>query len=381
MDNAHWFWDKPASMQGIQNLRGPFKKSKRVLICLNYGATMPDDLVQSMSFIDDPLPTEDTLAEYVSGAMKATGGKVSDEERKQIAQELRGSSPFMGEQLVYQSLTPQGTIDREQLRGNIKRQIDETPGLSTESGSFTLDDIGGLQAVTTYIRRYNDGPRRPVLYVRIEEIEKAMQGHDTDTSGTSSDILGTLLTEMEDNNWTGMMCYGPSGTGKSLFAKAAANTFGARALRLDPNACKGGIVGQTGEQIRRACAVLKAIGGDRVFFCASMNKIDSLPLELRRRFSAGTWFFDCPDDAGRKEIWDIHCKQLDIEYDGYDAKSLTGSDIRDITQRAYELQLPLKEAATYHVPLCKSAPDVIDKCKQGAHGRYLCANKGGLYYK
>ena len=51
----------------------------------------------------------------------------------------------------------------------------------------------------------------------------------------------------------------------------------------------------------------------------------------------------------------------------------------DKAQRAYELGCTTTEAARYHVPLCRSAPDAITKSRTDAHSRYLCANNGGPY--
>jgi len=110
-----------------------------------------------------------------------------------------------------------------------------------------------------------------------------------------------------------------------------------------------------------------------------MNQIASLPPELRRRFAAGTWYFDVLDEEGRKDCWAISAKQFGVEWDGYDAANLTGADIRDIVQGSYELGCTTTEAATYHVPLCKAAPDAISQSRADAQGRYLDANNGGPY--
>jgi SpoVK/Ycf46/Vps4 family AAA+-type ATPase len=234
-------------------------------------------------------------------------------------------------------------------------------------------------SIQDYFRRYFAGPRKPVVMVRIEEIEKALAGVETETSGTAGDALGTFLTAMEDFRWTGLLAYGVSGCGKSLVAKAVANEFGAKAIRFDLNACRGSLVGESERQIRAVMNVLHAIGGDRVFFIASMNKIKTLPPELRRRFAAGTWFFDVLSAEGRKNAWDICARQFDVPWDGYDRDQLTGSDIRDIVQRSYELGCTTTEASAYHVPLANSAPDAIDDARKDAEGRYLDAEHGGPY--
>ncbi len=379
VDNLHWSWEKPAVLQALQNVREPFKASKRCVIGLTLGGNLPADLLQHVSYLADPLPDETALADKVSRVYRsAHENDLDGAEALEVARELRGTSPFRAEQLAAQSLTKTG-IDRDRVRDNARKQIDDTAGLSVETGRETFDDIGGLDAIRGFLTRYFAGPRRPSVVVRIEEIEKALAGFDGDSSGTSADIMGTLLTAFEDYRWTGILAYGVSGCGKSLVAKAAANQFGAKAIKFEPNACKAGLVGQTGSQIRAACEVLHAIGGDRVFFVASMNKIASLPPELRRRFAAGTWYFDVPSKAGRADIWRITADRFAVDYDGYDADNLTGADIRDIVQRSFELSCTTTEAAAFHVPLCKAAPDAIADSRRDAAGRYLDATNGGPY--
>lgn len=378
VENLHWSWDKPATMQALINAREPFKSTNRTIIGLTLNSPIPADLVQSLSFILDPLPTEDALAEICNSIHQSAVGSDLEDSGKSVARELRGCSPFRAEQLAAQSLTKRG-YDANKLRDNARKQINDTVGLSVESGSETFDDIGGLDAIRSYLAKYFSGPRRPSVVVRIEEIEKALAGVGKETSGTSGDALGAILTAMEDNRWTGILAYGVSGCGKSLVAKACANEFGAKAIRFDINACKGSLVGESEKQIRSAMDIIHAIGGERVFFIASMNQIASLPPELRRRFAAGTWYFDVPDKAARKDIWTISCESFGVEHDGYDAEMLTGADIRDIAQRAYELGCSTTEAAGYHVPLCKAAPDAISQSRSDATNRYLDANNGGPY--
>lgn len=381
MDNLHWHWSQAAVMQALQNVREPFKASKRVVIALTNGGTLPTDLQQDCSYVEDPLPDETILSDRVCSIYRSALGpdaELDGEEALGLARELRGSSPFKAEQLAALSLTKEG-FDPSKLRDNARKQINDTPGLSVESTDLTFDDIGGLRAIQEFMERYFQGPRRPTVVVRIEEIEKAMAGVETESSGTAGDALGTFLTAMEDNRWQGLLAHGISGTGKSLVAKATANQFGAKAVRFDINACRGSLVGESEKQIRQAVNILHAIGGDRVFFIASMNKIQSLPPELRRRFAAGTWFFDVPSEESRQNIWNICARQFGVEYDGYDRAQLTGSDIRDIVQRSYELSCSTTEASKYHVPLCSAAPDAIQEARSEAENRYLDADKGGPY--
>ena len=381
MDNLHWFWDKPNVMQALLNARDPFKANKRSVVALVLNATLPADLVQNVSYVEDPLPSEDALGKRVRRIYASAHGEdaeLSDEDTSSFARELRGTSTFRAEQLVAQSLRKDG-LDRDKLRDNARKQINDTPGLSVETGDETFDDIGGLDAIKKHLDLLHAGNNSFDVLVRIEELEKAMAGSSTDSSGTTGDALGVLLTALEDFKWGGMLLVGTPGAGKSLIAKAAANQFGAKAIRFDMNATKNSLVGESGRQIRAAVDVLHAIGGKRVFFLASVNQIASLPPELRRRFNSATYFFDTPDAQQRAEIWGINCEQFGIDYDGYDADQLTGADIRDICRTAWELNITVTEASGYTVPLHKSAPNIISQMRQDASGRYLDANNGGVY--
>jgi hypothetical protein len=46
---------------------------------------------------------------------------------------------------------------------------------------------------------------------------------------------------------------------------------------------------------------------------------------------------------------------------------------------AYRADLTLKDASAFVVPVCKSAADQIAKLREMASGRFISANKAGLY--
>lgn len=170
-------------------------------------------------------------------------------------------------------------------------------------------------------------------------------------------------------------------SGKSLYSKALARTFDARPIRFDLNACKGSLVGESGRKIRAAMKVIKTIGGDRVFFIASVNRLDGLPPELKRRFRRGLWFFDLPNEQDRKRIWQIQRKRwsIDIKDKAPDEDDLTGADIRNICETAYSQGISLRDAMQFVVPLKVQDPDSIEAARRQANGRFIDANKGGVY--
>lgn len=383
--NANRFIQDAAVCQALMNLRDEFKSDQRMVVLLGTGIQLPAELATDVVSWTEPLPSDEQLIEIVSEQVTEAAEQFTKQPTPEAvrvaALALRGCSAFGAEQLAAMSLRKDG-IDLETLHGQAKTVIETTPGLTFEVGSETFSDIGGLEFAKDFGNRLFAGPKAPAVVVRVEELEKSMAGAKGDLSGTSGDALQVLLSSMEDNGWTGMLAYGAAGAGKSLYAKSLANTHGAKAITFDINSCKGSLVGQSEQQIRRAMEVIKTLGGSRVFFVASCNGIDSLPAALLRRFRSGTWFFDVPGDEDRKAIWAICLAKYGIKETSVpDEEDLTGADIRNICDQAYTLGCTLAEARKFVVPLKVQAPADIQGVRNFASGRFLDASKGGVYDK
>lgn len=388
--NAQRFIGDGAVMQAIWNLRDSNASQGRTLILLGTGIDLPSELRSDVVSFDDPLPTEEELKEVVQerteewhGAHAAEDIKVdweaSDKLTGHAATALKGCSRFAAEQLTSLAMT-RDEFSMDDLRHQSRRMIEQTRGLYFEMGDETFDDIGGLDFAKEFGRRYFEGPRRPAVVVRVEELEKSMAGTEGDLSGTSGDSLQVILSAMEDNGWNGILAYGAPGAGKSIYAKSLANSHGALPMRFDVNDCKGSLVGQSERQIRDAMKVIETIGGDRVFFIASVNKLENLPPELQRRFRSGVWFFDAPGEQERATIWDIQLKAHGIEAEDVpDEDGLTGADIRNICEMAHALNCSLKDALRFVVPLKKQSPNAIANARKNADGKFISANTGGAY--
>jgi len=390
--NTHLFLDNPAMVQAVSNLRDPFKGHQCMLVMIGPTVKLPPELTHDVLVIDQPLPTDTQVREVIQSVVDDNSDQLdaspSTDQMDRAARSLRGSTLFAAEQVVSMSLQRDG-LQLDRVRQLHSATIDQTPGLSVEKATETFADIGGLSFAKEFAERLCRGPRAPVVVCRIEEIEKTMAGAAGDMSGTSQDSLQVLLSECEDNNWSGLIAYGCPGSGKTLFAKALANSSEAHAIRLDLSACKGSLVGQSEQRVRAAMKVLKAIGGDRVFFVASCNGLDTLPPELQRRFRCGVWYFDPPSAKDRMAIWHQHaesfgCKStlicsIETEFRSVDEDGLTGADIRNICETAYTLDCDLKEARQYVIPLYIQSPKTIEACRQMAEGRFIDASAGGVF--
>lgn len=379
------------TIQAVANLRDQFKLNLRTLVLLGPSFSVAPELAPDILMLEDPLPNDEALRNIVTGLLPGTP---DDALLTRAVDAVRGLAAFSAEQATALALAGKnggsdaGTLDLDELWGRKRSMIAATPGLSVWGGEERLDHIGGCVEVKTFARRLLAGREAPRCVVFVDEIEKAMAGATGagggDSSGVSQAFLGTFLTEMQDNGWGGTICVGPPGAAKSAFAKAVGAEAGLPTIVLDLGGMKGSLVGQSEERLRTAMRTIKAVGGSRVYVVATCNKITTLPPELRRRFTLGTFFFDLPDASERAAIWAIYRKQFGK--DGNAAwkvlpndEGWTGAEIRQCAILSHRLNLTLIEAAAYIVPVSRSNADDLEALRRQADGRFLSASYPGTY--
>lgn len=387
MHNAHRFSDDVAFVQGVWNLRDRLKRIGACLVMLCPIGKVPLELKHDLVTLSDPLPEAQELSAIVkkitTEAQKsgATFDPAELAEDGLIIDTLRGLSPFGAEQVTAMSVR-RDRLDSDVLWERKKRMIEQTPGLSVWQGGETFDELGGLSNLKQFLTSILTSGKTPVRAIGfIDELEKGLAGAAGDTSGTSQDQLQVFLKVMQDLNIPGIILVGPPGTGKSAIAKAAGNVAGAPVVAIDTGSMKGSLVGESEGRIRAAMDVFKAISQGKGLFIATCNRIATLPPELRRRFTLGTFYVDLPSEAERAAIW-----QSWIARTGLDAKQplpntdgWTGAEIRACCDVAARTGLSLKGAASFIVPVSKSAADQILALRQQASGKFISANHPGVY--
>ena len=117
---------------------------------------------------------------------------------------------------------------------------------------------------------------------------------------------------MQDRNADGCILIGPPGAAKSLVAKATGNTARIPTIAFDLGAMQNALVGASGERLRAALKVVDAVTNGRSLWIATCNSIGTLPPELRRRFTLGTFFFDLPSPEERAAIWKIYVAKYGV---------------------------------------------------------------------
>jgi hypothetical protein len=379
--------EEPPVLQGVWNLRDQFKTTSRTLVLVARQIQLPLALQGDVVVLDEEPPTAEELGQIAvemdDAARDANPDRkpIEGPEIKRVIESTTGCvSSFQAEQIVSMALRKDG-FDFDHLWESRISAIEQTKGLSVDREKVTFDDIGGLEQIKLFGRELFEGPHPYSVVVRIEEIEKAMGGASSDSSGTSQDALQVMLTCMEDYGWTGILAFGCPGGGKSLYSKALANTFGKMPICFDINGCKDSLVGNSEKNIREAMRVIRAIGGDRVFCVATANRLNTIPGELKRRFSYGAWMFDFPTQEERSKIWPIHRAKYGIDENDEQPndEAFAGSDIRNCCKLAWEMGKPLTYAAQFLGPVGKVASDVIRDARKLADGRFLSVTQPGLF--
>ena len=230
----------------------------------------------------------------------------------------------------------------------------------------------------------------------------------------------------------GMLLVGPPGTGKSLTAKAVATAWGVPLLRMDLGALKSKFVGDSEANIRKAYAVIEAIGRcvvwldeiekalagatqggadggvsadalgsilswmqerrGEAFVIATSNDVAQLPPELLRKGRFDELFFvDLPNRLEREQIVKATLRAHGRPDDLVDAIAIgaatdgfTGSEIAAVIPDALFAAFAdggreittedVREAAATVVPLSKTAAEKIESLRAWAKGRARPAN-------
>jgi hypothetical protein len=391
MLNCQWFLSDPTVKQGVLNLRDSYKRSGRTLVLMQPAIRIPTEWQQDVLTINEPLPDREARAAIATKEFKQAGITHDDGMTTRTAQALSGLSAFGAEQTVALSMsldvkTKKFSLNEDSVGERRRQRIRETKGLSVLDSRETFADIGGCENVKRYLLDFLAGRYEAGGLVYIDEIEKALAGGTTESSGTTADQIGVMLMEMQDTGAEGILFIGHPGTAKSMIAKAVGNTAKVPTIAMDFGGFKNSLVGESEAAIRHAMEIIRSVTEGKPLYIATCNRVTALPPELRRRFTLGTFFFDLPTAKERAIIWGLYLGKYHLKEPSLDAHSAqwegwTGADIANTARRAWLMRKPLSYAARYATPVCRTNPNEIADLQTMAHNAFLSANHEGLYRK
>jgi hypothetical protein len=372
----------PAAVQAAANLRGAFAATGRTLILIGTGDPWPAELAGDIHPVDHALPTDAQRQQLAAETCRAAGVDLAPAELQIATDATRGLPAFAAEQAIALSVSPQG-LDAESLWRRWRTAIDATPGLRVYPAGEGFRAVGGLQGFRDWAAALQGGTERPDAVVFLDEIEKAIAGASggaRDSSGVSTEILGSILTHMQETSTDGAIAIGPPGSGKSLSAAALGAELGIPTIALDLGSLKGSLVGESERNTRDALRTIRSLA-PRTIWIATCNSIGALPPELRRRFNWGVWFFDLPTAEERAAIWTLQLARYALPADAPRPvdDGWTGAEIQTACRMAARLRRTPLDVAGWIVPVSRSAPEMVDGLRRSAVGRYISATTGRPY--
>lgn len=382
-----------AAVQAIANLRDRYKQNYRMLVLLDGGAPLPRELTHDVISLEEELPGEDVLALTVKEVANSAAAELPPEGRRNMLKAtadvtsravaaLSGLSAFEAEQVAAMSLV-EGGYDLDTMWERKRVTIEQERGMAVWRGTERFKDLVGLDALKRHLTNRMKS-RTPIgVVVWIDEIDKVLANVEGDTSGVRMDQLRTLLAEMENNDWRGLVTVGPPGGGKSAIAKAFGNEAGVPTIALDLGGMEGSLVGESEQHLRAAMRVIKAVGRGNAYFIATSNNATVMRPELQRRFTDGMWFVDVMGEAEREAAVTYFSEKYELtkaqlakrpSLDGW-----SGAEIRNLCRYAWDTGCTLQEAAVFIMPMARSRAPEIEELRKYAHGKFLDANRPGPY--
>lgn len=390
LKDFHKFYEDPTISRTVKELSFLLKETSHNIVFSSHIYPTSDELDELLTIIELPLPDHKELKKLIKNISIKTESDLDENDLHELAMASSGLSELRVRQVAARALTQRGKISRIDLKDIIeekKQVIARSEILEFFDSDSNQNDIGGLKILKNWLKqRYQ-------------------------AFSTEAREYGLPLPK-------GVLLVGPQGTGKSLTAKAIAQSWSMPLLKLDVGRLFSGLVGsseaRTRETINRAEAMSpcilwideidKGFGGDArsdggtsqrvlaslltwmaekrssVFVIATANAIDKLPPELLRKGRFDEIFFlDLPKSDERLSILDLHLKKRRPNYDfhlstivdrtcGYSGAELeqavieamhySFSENREISER------DLIKAVSELVPLSRTAKEQIESLKQ-----------------
>ena len=334
-----YFKDEPVNIRLLREIAMHHHNLGHTVILLSHELDLPNELKRYSARFELSMPTEDQLMNLVreeaSNWSKSQGGTPVRSDKatfNQLVQNLKGVPLQDARQLIRGVIYDDGAIGESDI-----------PALN--KAKFALMDMGGVLSFEYDTAKFTEVGGLTKLKSWLEE-----------RRNTFMDDNSSLDTPK------GIMLLGIQGSGKSLAAKAVAGMWGLPLLRLDFGSLYNKYFGETERNLREALKLADMMSpcvlwldeiekgisvsqndsgiSQRVlgtlltwmsereslaFIVATSNDISQLPPELVRKGRLDEIFFvDLPNEAVRKDIFEIHLSKRNEEPEQFDIEALAG---------------------------------------------------------
>lgn len=383
--NYHRFLDNPMVVQNLFNRVVQSKTEYRHVVILSPIIHLPPELEKVFVVIEHQLPDRKQLEEIA----KLTDA--DSEVTPAILDAASGLTRAEAEGAFALAAVRAGSIRSEEIWEIKAGTLKKANLLTLSQDKMTFADLGGLDALKDFCKRALSSP------------------------STKARAKGVLLL-------------GLPGTGKTAFAKALGNETKRPTLLLDLGRLKGGLVGQSEQQIRSALKIADAMqpcilfvdeiekalagatgySGDSgvsqdqfgyllqwmndhvsdVFFIGTCNDVKKLQdasagAFVRAERWDGIFFFDMPTRQERQQIWELYRDTFGVAVHqrSFVDDDWTGAEIKSCCRLAALLGVDIDEAAKHIIPVATTSAQQIHSLREWAGSRCLSASVPGRYGK
>jgi len=315
------------------------QSNSKVLIMVGCAFKFPPELEKEVTHIDFELPDKEKLRAILHNIAETTKVPIPDDDEHLVSSAM-GMTTTEAENAfalsIVQTNVKNGspTVDPVIVSSEKCHAVKKGGLLEVIESKETMDDIGGLQNLKEWVSK-----RRRAF---------------------SKDAESFNLPSPR-----GIIMVGPSGSGKSLTAKAVRAALDTILLRMDIGALKGSLVGQSEQNMRNALKTVEAIGQcvvwideiekglagvtkgsqsldggsssgmfdallysmqeglKNAFFVVTSNNIQALPPEFIQRFDE-VFFVDLPNASEREDVARIHIRKVGRDPKKFDLSAIAG---------------------------------------------------------
>lgn len=395
----HPYTKDPQVVRALRDVVSAFRTGEkpRTLVLVSPVQGVPAEVEKEAAIIDFALPVRDEIRSLLTPLATQIGQALTED----VIDACLGLTAAEAENAASKSVVQSNRIDARLVLAEKKQIIKKNGSLEYVETSESMDTVGGLATLKTWLRK-----RRNAFSAKAREYKLPRP--------------------------RGVVIIGPTGTGKSLMAKACGNAFAFPLVRLDVGSCMKGLVGGSEEAIRSALKVVEAVapcvlfideiekglagskssgmtdGGTMarvfgtiltwlndttadVFVVATSNDINALPPELTRKGRFDEIFFaDLPNAEERAEIVKIQLRKVGRDPAVFlyrkiaDAcKDYTGSEIEQIIATAMNDSFDqgvevtndhILDAIPFVTPVSRTMADSIKALRDWAVNRAQPAN-------
>lgn len=404
LKDFHPFLEDPHVVRRLRDIAHDLKGSYKTILIASPRLNLPIELEKEVTLVDIPLPDAQELGELLQSIVDVVSKRskssvnLKPEEARALVRAAQGLTLTEAENAFAKSVVNDSVLDVRDVNVVLKEkeQIIRKSGiLEFFPANAKISEVGGLQNLKYWL-------------------------------GLRSKAFSSKASDFGLPTPKGVLLLGAPGCGKSLTAKAVANSWRLPLLRLDFGKIFSGLVGSSEENMRRALKVAEGVspcvlwideiekglaggvsgssdGGtgarvfgtfltwmqekeSTVFVVATANKIEALPPELLRRGRFDEIFFmDLPHAQSRADILTIHLAKRKRDPKTFDMKNLvqltegfSGAELEHVIVEglftAYHEQRELKnedvqKAIKETIPLSTTYREELERTRQWAKTR------------